>query len=1258
MGRLGLVFLMVLWSWTLVPGAPPVMPIPGIGTPPAGGNVPPGALPPGMVAFPSDGGLRIPGFLVPSHLASPAGRRPDFEGTGTIRGVVMDLDHDVAVPDATVVLLSLQRMPLQRQTGARDRVTTNAKGEFVFERLPPGNYFVEAFHGPGMLVPWHDPGGAASIPVGEGEEVAGLRADVYGGHRVVVRLNGIGLAAEDNSRQPFGLSSMPHDITIARQPLTVDDVRYVFGGGTKFGRAPRRGNELEFRGVFGPSVRMDLAFDRHWLKGPNGERVESIDLELKRGEYDLEVELDLENPPLLQGRVRRANGEAMGPGVVSWQRSRTRMMTAGPHKPVAPVSEEGTFAIEIPGRENGTLEFVLGVEEPIHYGVISFRHSFPEILEVKVPKPGTLKVLVRGENDSPAVGATVRATVELPESRRPGEEPVPKVTFIPHQPEVQVDGNAAMPSDPFGQLLHLTFEAVTDAEGAATFPRLSAGPIAVRAFGAPGSRLAPSEDMKVTMAFGRQSEAEIKLDAYKPFAGVVHDEDGKPISGALVSLGRASNARGQPTESVPESRTDEAGRFRFENVGPRDVREVYVSPPGVQARRTAGKFTPGEENAVITLRTPSVANAGAVRLGVYDQITGESIPHATLLDWQGRPVANFSRSSDGQLEIPGARESPPMEGFMVSAVGYAREAVPFQWGRPISSRVQLVPAATLRGRVIDEASRRPVPEATVEYSLWLSPPFGEPPLPSPFRTKTDSGGNFVLADVPVWIRGERASRNMMETRHLQIEAGPEFAARYLPVTTEDYGLTDLGDVGVNAGLEVAVRVMLAGNPVPGEPVAVSIEPVPSVVSGALNVTREAVTDEEGRVVFDTIPPGRTTVALPARNLSRILMPYEARYPIELQLGRGLVQLTTDAQFGEPRLSLYGDGPERLRLRGRGEGSASPWDPAGVTTGTSLPFGWWRFNVSTSGSDAGRVCVDAELTEEAPELSLTEPFGINTVKVRVEAEEGYRTSSLRVLMEREGEAPGKARLRHEGRTNKDGEATLHRIPAGEYRVVVFPQGNVARWFTANVVVMDTDEEQSVTAKPAEEGGTVVVRAVCAETGAPLEDFSARVTSAPENWAIPPDTRDEDGSVVFTNVPPERLRVSASSSHRLGGEVELAMSREKHREVLLRLEPAGGLRLEIEAILPEDAENMNNWIMDTGIELVRRDAPDRLVDFWMVHPRYTPMNPNRPYAPGTYLVRFLNEGRLVEEREIEIKARQTLVLPVHWGDRRLGVASSGH
>jgi hypothetical protein len=142
----------------------------------------------------------------------------------------------------------------------------------------------------------------------------------------------------------------------------------------------------------------------------------------------------------------------------------------------------------------------------------------------------------------------------------------------------------------------------------------------------------------------------------------------------------------------------------------------------------------------------------------------------------------------------------------------------------------------------------------------------------------------------------------------------------------------------------------------------------------------------------------------------------------------------------------------------------------------------------------------------------------------------------------------------------------------------------------------------------------------------------------------------------NVPPERLRVSASPMYHLGQEVELALSSEEHREVILRLEPAGRLQLAIEDVPSEDAQRMVPFAMDTGLELVRQESPEKLVDFWMIHPRHAPMNPNRAYAQGDYLVRFLNEGRLVEEREIEIKVGQTLVLPVHWAEKRLGVASS--
>jgi hypothetical protein len=1196
-------------------------------------------------------------MLLPDHLSLPLRRHATFEGSGSIRGVVMDGDHDKPVPDATVVLLSLRMMGgVQRETPS-DSVMTNPKGEFVFERLPAGRYFVEAYHGPGMLVPWHDPDAPVPmIQLEEGAGVAGVMCKVYGGHRLLVRLNGSDLPEPDTRSGRMQMGGVTHEIWIRRESLRVEGGLLRMGGGMGTGNVRMSGHEIDFRGIFGPSVRLSFSFGRYWARGANGERLDSLELELPRDQYEVELELNLEPPPFLRGQITRTGEGVRGPGVVTWRPSRHGMFIgAGQSVPTSVVSDEGAFSIEIPGRHDGTLEFVLENEEPIHYGVLPFRQSFPETLEVTVPEPGRLRVQVLGEEDEPAAGATVWATVEDSGRTRSGSDPIPRITFLPHQPAAPENVDPARGGNPFEGSLHRRYEAIADAEGIATFPRMSAGSVTVRAFGAPGSRLAPSADVKATVAFGRESEATVKLEGFKPLAGVVEDEEGNPIVGAQVFLGQAETVRGRPVEVVPETRTDEQGRFRFETVGPRDTQQLNVSLPGEGVRRGLGRATPGDENVRLKVGTVAWTAPGSVRLRVRDEITGQPIPHATLLDWQGKPLTNFSRSSDGHLEIPGAQMNPPLHGYLVTAVGYARSPVPFVSGHPSSSTVSLAPSASLRGRVIDEASGTPIEGADVEYVV--SSNFGSSEVPpSPFRVKTDSSGEFVLADVPVWVRSERVSRNAAESRHLRIEAGAEYAPRYLAINPDAYGLTDLGDLSMNAGLEVMVSVMREGEPVVGERIVVATEPVQTMVMGLLKLTREGLTDEEGRVPFTKVPPGRTTVSLPARNLTRTLMPYESRFPIEIQLGRGAVQIVPTMEMGNDRISLHGNGPDRLVLRGSLPGLSNPWEPAPIERGSSLPLGWWRFNVSAGNSNAGRLRVDAELTDDAPELKLPISFGAATVKVRVEAEEGVRVSNLRVTMERVGEASASVRVRHEASTNREGEATLHRIPSGEYRVAVIPQGSVDRWFTATVVVGDTDMEQSVTATRAEEGGTITVRAFCAETGAPLENFAARVAIAPENWPVAPGTKDEDGSIVFVNVPPERLRVSASPMYHLGQEVELALSSEEHREVILRLEPAGRLQLAIEDVPSEDAQRMVPFAMDTGLELVRQESPEKLVDFWMIHPRHAPMNPNRAYAQGDYLVRFLNEGRLVEEREIEIKVGQTLVLPVHWAEKRLGVASS--
>ena len=124
-------FLLLLCIVLLVAqtvAAPPILPHPG--PPPM---PPPGSAP--MVFAPAQDGLRIPGVGLPHYLSMPVMRQRNFSGDGTIHGVVMDADHDQPIPDAFVVLLSVEERRERWHTMARDRVEANSKGD-MFMDLP------------------------------------------------------------------------------------------------------------------------------------------------------------------------------------------------------------------------------------------------------------------------------------------------------------------------------------------------------------------------------------------------------------------------------------------------------------------------------------------------------------------------------------------------------------------------------------------------------------------------------------------------------------------------------------------------------------------------------------------------------------------------------------------------------------------------------------------------------------------------------------------------------------------------------------------------------------------------------------------------------------------------------------------------------------------------------------------------------------------------------------------------------------------
>ncbi len=223
----------------------------------------------------------------------------------------------------------------------------------------------------------------------------------------------------------------------------------------------------------------------------------------------------------------------------------------------------------------------------------------------------------------------------------------------------------------------------------------------------------------------------------EPVRGVVLDSEGRPSAGAVVSC------RDEPGVSAS---ADAEGRF-----------ELPPEADGCTATAAQPPFGEGEPTRLAAGRDNVIhmnAAGGSAR-GVVDQ-SGRPIAAYLLAIESFQPAGSGARGSvDGRarkVSDPGGafrldELAPGRYVLTVSAAGRPptrSAAVDVEAGRTADRvRIVLPQGATLRGRVVDAASRAPVVEAQVELDSVTSSGANAISL-----SLTDSNGDYELQGVP------------------------------------------------------------------------------------------------------------------------------------------------------------------------------------------------------------------------------------------------------------------------------------------------------------------------------------------------------------------------------------------------------------------------------------------------------------------------------------------------------------------------------
>lgn len=283
-------------------------------------------------------------------------------------------------------------------------------------------------------------------------------------------------------------------------------------------------------------------------------------------------------------------------------------------------------------------------------------------------------------------------------------------------------------------------------------------------------RIAPGEDTQVRVEEGRTAQVELAWEEERDtseYRGAVLEPDGTPSPGALVTL-TAAEGRQYPLMMEP---ADEEGRFSIRLLPAQgaSARRVVVSARNGGRSSEAMAVKPGQE-VVVRLRPAASLRGRVVR-------DGEPVRGFTLA-----LLLQKGYSSQGPWEFPGERfelrdvPAEPVRLVARTAGGESGEVrVSPGMGAALEVDIPLRATATVRGRVVDAATKAPISEAFVFIE-------GEPSVAPEDGPGAD--GRFSLAGVRA---GERL---------LVVLGGPSHRRVTRAVKLAEGQVLDVGDIAL------------------------------------------------------------------------------------------------------------------------------------------------------------------------------------------------------------------------------------------------------------------------------------------------------------------------------------------------------------------------------------------------------------------------------------------------------------------------------
>lgn len=533
--------------------------------------------------------------------------------------------------------------------------------------------------------------------------------------------------------------------------------------------------------------------------------------------------------------------------------------------------------------------------------------------------------------------------------------------------------------------------------------------------------------------------------------GRVVDAAGQPIAGADVRLSRAERggARfvfqfGGMGRQKPDASTGADGTFRVtglepseyslavsrEGYAPKTVPSLAVDPPG-----------PADWGS-ITL-APGVPVAGLVRNSKGDAVVGAEV---FAFGGQSGGTRSSSTDAEGRFRLEGFSPDRPLM-MSVVATGYAalqRQVTP----SPQEIVLTLKTTATIRGRVEDATSQRPISDFSASYSeaqggfaggVRVVMGGGENE-----RVFQSSDGSFELADVPPGRWNVRASSpGYRPTEVAGVEVGEGETKEGIVLSLKKGGIVSGRVLDPRRGTGVANSAVSWSEGSNSSGMGPAMALLASLDGGAAT---SVATDADGRFRFEGLPPGRITLSAEHPDFleasKQIDLGDEATVDLTLSLGGSIAGTVVgkDGRSGVPGAQVL------LRQQGAGMNfgdDSTRADGAGNFVFEHLKAG--RYGVSARSNAGTTAWKDVVLAESQQQDGvLLEVESGATVVGTVSGLPASRLGGVRIWASSRDYSDS-------AMTGDDGRFTLRDVPPGVLRVNANTSFPSIRQTTKNVDV---------------------------------------------------------------------------------------------------------------------------------------------------------------------------------------------------------------